>query len=164
MNFSLTDGETVVCSRFCDKYPLEAPPSLYFCYGDAEQMKRELEEQENAEDEDDSAHDDSSSDDFDDEHDVSDAIEKDLSQQQSLPGKLLSEVDASSSAFIVASDPLTKSNAELKWHRVAANSIIVLHAWIHSEALPSQGWRSKETRRLCLLSCAISKFCSIELQ
>jgi glutamine amidotransferase len=121
MNFSLTDGETVVCSRFCDKYPLVAPPSLYFCYGDAEQMQCELFEHENADEEEEE---DSSSDDFDVDYDVSDAVEKDLSQQQSLPGKLLSEVDPASCAFIVASDPLTKRNTELKWHRVAANSIL----------------------------------------
>jgi hypothetical protein len=58
------------------------------------------------------------------EYDYLDAIEKDLSQQQSLPGKLLSQVDPASSAFIVASDPLTKCSSELSWHRVAANSIL----------------------------------------
>lgn len=122
MNFSLTDGETVVCSRYCDKYPLVAPPSLYFAYGDAEQMKTELcnEENDSAEEHDE----DSSSDDFEVEYDIGDAVEKDLSQQQSLPGKLLSEVDPTSCSFIVSSDPLTKSNTELTWHRLAANSII----------------------------------------
>lgn len=121
MNFSLTDGETVVCSRYCDKYPLEPPPSLYFAYGDAEQMHNELRHEDVASEDEDE---DTNSDDFDVEYDITDAIEKDLSQQQSLPGKLLSEVDPKSSAFIVSSDPLTKSNTELTWHRVAANSIL----------------------------------------
>jgi len=31
-NFALSDGETVVTTRFCDKWPLIAPPSLYFAF------------------------------------------------------------------------------------------------------------------------------------
>ena len=113
MNFALTDGDTVVCSRFCDKYPAVAPPSLYFCYGDAHQLQKELCAPET---EDPAAHgklDDISSDLSDSEHGVIDAFEKDLSQQLSLPGKLLSQVDPASSGFIVSSDPLTKTNNKL---------------------------------------------------
>lgn len=32
LNMTLTDGRTVVCTRFCDKWPSVAPPSLEFCY------------------------------------------------------------------------------------------------------------------------------------
>ena len=125
MNFALTDGETVVCSRFCDKYPLEAPPSLYFCYGDAAQMQNELCDEENVMTADTSSEHGSEwefGELSEDEH--RDAVESDLSMQQSLPGKLLSQVDPASSAFIVSSDPLTKTSTELSWHRVAANSIL----------------------------------------
>ena len=120
MNFSLTDGETVICSRFCDKYPQVAPPSLYFAFGDADLIQQELVNPDEGEAEDDDAM--SEEDAFDEQ---ADAVEKDLSQQQSLPGKLLSEVDPTACAFIVSSNPLTKGNsAHLTWHRVAANSII----------------------------------------
>jgi glutamine amidotransferase len=37
-NFALTDGETVVTSRFCDKWPEIPPPSLYFAYATASQV------------------------------------------------------------------------------------------------------------------------------
>lgn len=120
MNFALTDGETVVCSRFCDKYPEFPPPSLYFAYGDAEQMSRELRDENNVAE----LHSDDGTEDIDPEEAEADAVEKDLSQQQSLPGKLLNEVDPNSCAFVVSSDPLTKSTTELMWHRLAANSII----------------------------------------
>ena len=124
MNFTLSDGETVVCARFADKYPLVPPPSLYFAYGDAVQMQRELCDDENAEGSDDE---DTPSDDSQagiDVLDDTDAVEKDLSFQQSLPGKLLKDVDPTSCAFIVSSDPLTKTSSEITWHRVAANSIL----------------------------------------
>lgn len=120
MNFSLTDGETLICSRFCDKYPLIPPPSLYFAFGDPDLMQKELTNPDEGSAIDDDA---SLEDEFFDEQ--QDAIEKDLSQQTSLPGKLLGEVDKTSCAFIVASNPLTKENKDsLQWHRVAANSII----------------------------------------
>ena len=137
MNFSLTDGDTVVCSRFCDRYPEEAPPSLYFCYGDAEQMNRELCEDEHEETEvNNSQHGSTGSTQstHESDHDSDmpltqdefrEAVEIDLSQQLSLPGKLLKEVDRTRAGFIVASDPLTKSNSELSWHRIGANCIIV---------------------------------------
>lgn len=122
MNFTLTDGETVVCARFCDNYPEVAPPSLYFAFGDAAQMQSELCDdvtlaaEENTVEEAES--------DYGSQDESMDAIEKDLSQQASLPGKLLKEVDPTSCAFVVSSNPLTKSSSQLTWHRMAANSII----------------------------------------
>lgn len=127
MNFTLTDGETVICSRFCDKYPEVAPPSLYFAYGDAKQMQLELCDEENKSVEDSHHNSDTASSLAGEENpadDIADAVEKDLSFQQSLPGKLLKEVDPSSCAFIVSSDPLTKTSSEISWHRIAANSIL----------------------------------------
>lgn len=121
MNFTLTDGETVVCSRFTDKYPLVPPPSLYFAYGESEIMKQELCDEENG-GTDGNATEDEEGDESD--ADTSDAVEKDLSHQQSLPGKLLKEVDPAAAAFIVSSDPLTKSTSQIHWHRIAANSIL----------------------------------------
>eukprot|EP00977_Amphora_coffeiformis_P025933 scaffold23158_cov176-Amphora_coffeaeformis.AAC.1 len=128
MNFALSDGETVVCSRFCDKYPQEPPPSLYYCYGDAQQLQAELLDEDNASTGGGGGANDSGNETDDtldltrDEH--RDAIEKDLSQQTSLPGKLLKEVDPASSGLIISSDPLVKSSTQLSWHRMAANSIL----------------------------------------
>ena len=46
-NFSLVDGETIVATRFCDKEGI-APPSLYFAYGEADEIYKELVDQDNA--------------------------------------------------------------------------------------------------------------------
>lgn len=32
LNMTLTDGHSMVVTRFCDKFPAVPPPSLYFCY------------------------------------------------------------------------------------------------------------------------------------
>ena len=32
LNFALTDGETTVATRYCDKWPAVPPPSLYFSF------------------------------------------------------------------------------------------------------------------------------------
>jgi glutamine amidotransferase len=120
LNLSLTDGNTLICSRFCDKYPQVAPPSLYFAFGDAELMQQELVNPDEGE-----ADDDDIMSEEDIYEDLKDAVEKDLSNQHSLPGKLLSEVDLTSCSFIVSSNPLTKGSSDkITWHRIAANSII----------------------------------------
>lgn len=41
-NFALTDGETMVVTRFCDKSPSIPPPSLYFAFGDSTKLYDEL--------------------------------------------------------------------------------------------------------------------------
>lgn len=117
-NFSLSDGETVVCSRFCDKYPEIAPPSLYYAFGEAELLNRELIAEEVAQDggaesglEDDSMH-------------GSDDHLVDLGRRASLPGRLLNEIDPKSCSFVVASDPLTKRSSVITWHHVPANSVL----------------------------------------
>lgn len=45
-NFALTDGETMVVTRYCDKSPTIPPPSLYFAYGYAEDLYQEITEEE----------------------------------------------------------------------------------------------------------------------
>jgi hypothetical protein len=45
-NFSLTDGETMVVTRYCDKSPVVPAPSLYFAYGEAWELYHELMDEE----------------------------------------------------------------------------------------------------------------------
>jgi glutamine amidotransferase len=47
-NFAVTDGETVVVTRFCDKHPAIPPPSLYFAFPTAAELHRELGGERNA--------------------------------------------------------------------------------------------------------------------
>lgn len=42
LNFALTDGNTVIATRFCDNWPDIPPPSLYFCYERIEDPLNEL--------------------------------------------------------------------------------------------------------------------------
>lgn len=42
MNFCLTDGETTVVTRYCDKSPATVPPSLYYAYGNANELNGEI--------------------------------------------------------------------------------------------------------------------------
>jgi len=42
MNFSLTDGVTAVCTRFCNKSPDVLPPSLYYAYGNSTELTQEI--------------------------------------------------------------------------------------------------------------------------
>ena len=48
LNFSLTDGDTLVVCRYCDKSPSVPPPSLYFAFGNAQRLYTELTSEENA--------------------------------------------------------------------------------------------------------------------
>lgn len=41
-NFALTDGETMIVTRFCNKSPNIPPPSLYFAFGDYDDLYDEL--------------------------------------------------------------------------------------------------------------------------
>ena len=45
-NFALTDGETMVVTRYCDKSPTVPAPSLYFAYGYAQDLYHEITEEE----------------------------------------------------------------------------------------------------------------------
>ena len=42
LNFVVSDGETVVITRFCDKWPAIPPPSLYVAYPTFAELEREL--------------------------------------------------------------------------------------------------------------------------
>jgi hypothetical protein len=42
LNFALTDGETTVATRYCDKWPAVPPPSLYFSFPTEEALASEL--------------------------------------------------------------------------------------------------------------------------
>ncbi|GKY90541.1 hypothetical protein MPSEU_000027800 [Mayamaea pseudoterrestris] len=42
MNFALTDGESLVVTRFCDKSPHVMPPSLYYAYGNVKELTEEI--------------------------------------------------------------------------------------------------------------------------
>jgi len=119
-NFSITDGETVVCSRFCDWYPMVAPPSLYYAFSEAELMNKELSTEEM--DEEDGAGTESGMED--DSFHGSDDHMVDLSRRASLRGRMLKEIDCESCSFVVASDPLAKRSSEITWHHVPANSIL----------------------------------------
>lgn len=42
LNCALTDGETVVATRFCDRWPAVPPPSLYFSFATHAELRAEL--------------------------------------------------------------------------------------------------------------------------
>jgi len=45
LNLALSDGETLVATRYCDKWPETPPPSLYFCYDRSETLRAALHQQ-----------------------------------------------------------------------------------------------------------------------
>lgn len=139
-NFSLTDGETMVVTRFCNKSPDVPPPSLYFAFGDSESMYQELTDEQSSPlfmetmmkksisstsltaTTDSSSDSDSSGEgvgnDSSDDYDESAII---LSYHESKPGKILVDEDPSTATFIVASNPLTRTHT---WHPMPRNSIM----------------------------------------
>ena len=129
-NFSVTDGDTMVVTRFCDKNPDIPPPSLYFAFGTAKHLYHELtnengppfstpristeesdKEETSSVDSDQSG---SSTSNYDEK-----AIH--LEGHESRPGKVLVDVDPTTASFIVASNPLTKTHT---WHPMPRNSIM----------------------------------------
>lgn len=42
LNFALTDGRTVIATRFCDRWPVIPPPSLYFAFPTTVELALEL--------------------------------------------------------------------------------------------------------------------------
>jgi len=42
LNLAVTDGETVVATRFCDQWPATPPPSLYFAFPTDEELAADL--------------------------------------------------------------------------------------------------------------------------
>jgi len=134
-NFSLTDGDTVCTTRFCDKNPIVAPPSLYFAYGTAATLYAELTSEDPvAYVTQHSASDTEPTTDSEAEGDTSDSealVEKNvvLHHHESRPGKLMQEVNPATACCIVASNPLTRTHT---WHKLPANSIL----WCTRGSLP----------------------------
>lgn len=138
-NFSLTDGETMVVTRFCDKGAEIPPPSLYFAFGDARSLYLELTNEDHkpifsskssASSLDMQARDNKSDSSVQSEGGESGSVDSDgfderavlLREYASRPGKVMEEVDAATAAFIVSSNPLTRTH--LTWHPMPRNSIM----------------------------------------
>jgi len=136
-NFSLTDGDTVVVTRFCDKSPDVPPPSLYFAYGNSQHLYQELTSDDPvlyvsqlSMSDGDSEHGGSSSGDG--SEPESDFIEHtvDLAEHLSLPGTVYADVEPLEASFIVASNPLTKTHT---WHPMPKNSVMWCTRGSHPE-------------------------------
>ena len=124
LNFCLTDGDTVVVTRYCDKSPQVPPPSLYFAYGNAAKLAHEMVAEDAILDEQQS---DSEKKDSDSQSVVSDSVSDFhvhpicLDCHVSMPGVNLNEVDPAQAIFCVASCPLTRTHS---WHPMPQNSIM----------------------------------------
>lgn len=135
-NFSLTDGDTMVVTRYCDKSPEIPPPSLYFAYGTAQSMYNELTRETYEPPPMTSL----TPSDTDETGELSDSGSEDSPQllgeqwgehwaehrvglggSLSRPGKVMEEVNPVTASFIVASNPLTKTHM---WHPMPRNSIM----------------------------------------
>lgn len=137
LNFALSDGESMVVTRFCDKSPQVLPPSLYFAYAQVDELTGEmtsvdpkkfvsdlankadgeidgsaLEEEANPTD---------TSATTDEEEPTYDELPIHLLLRESLPGLHYQDVDPSTAAFVVASCPLTKTHT---WNPMPRNSIM----------------------------------------
>lgn len=132
MNFALTDGESLVVTRFCDKSPSVLPPSLYFAYGNVQALTGEMTSKDPAaflnsksdseppsNDEDGSPQTVESADE--DGETTYDELPITLQMRESLPGLLYRDVDPSKAMFVVASNPLTKTHT---WNPMPRNSIM----------------------------------------
>lgn len=132
-NFCLTDGNTVVVTRYCDQAPDVPPPSLYFAFGHAHQLHQELtnepvqtatlffKQESNVGS---SMHGSSvEADGVDSSNDDDSTEEREilLSDKQSKPGTVMKEVNPKEASFIVSSNPLTKTHT---WHKLPQNSIM----------------------------------------
>jgi len=135
-NFALTDGETMVVTRYCDYSPTVPPPSLYFAFGcslsdeltgesqETTPIKMPVDRQDSSDEEkkeNTSSHgsdvdEDTSSSDED--FETSKVL---LHKRESKPGKILSQVDPEAATFVVASNPLTRTHC---WHKIPKNSIM----------------------------------------
>ena len=121
LNFCITDGESVVVSRYCDRNPEIPPPSLYFAYGKAAELHKALTHGsvsgENGPG--DGSQISKAS--------VNEMVREHMSKHQSFLEfehcvNDWEEMDPSDNAFCVASDPLTYCNQ--LWHPVPSNSLM----------------------------------------
>lgn len=150
-NFSLTDGETMVVTRYCDKSPSIPAPSLYFAYGEAQELYNELTDEDQP-----IAHESSHSsphpssvdfnkaygkqksstgstgstgsdvDDNNSQHSTEDEESEDLERVKlkyalSTPGRIFADIDPKMACMVVCSTPLTRTHS---WHRIPANAIL----------------------------------------
>ena len=148
-NFALTDGDTMVVTRYCDQSPEIPPPSLYYAFGSnlshelteehelevaavaaAEAMASSSPPPPRAEFEEKKETSTSGTDEDDVPSDVSctDSADLDftvgtvlLHRKESKPGKVMADVDPTDATFVVSSNPLTKGHV---WHKVPKNSIM----------------------------------------
>jgi len=123
LNFALTDGETVLTSRFCDKWPNVPPPSLYFSYAHSGELREELaSSSDNAGPGDGSGNAEQAAKMdtlLDDAHGVeSERWTKDVEFLQQ------TRLDSQSRALLVASEPSTMGS-KLSWLCMPANSLLV---------------------------------------
>lgn len=132
-NFSLTDGKTMVVTRFCDKSPTIPPPSLYYTFGNAQRIYEELTSEEKLEANALISKETSSIASGDEEESESYYFDErpiSLEQAESRPGRVFADVDPTAACFIVASNPLTRTSTT--WHPLPRNSIM----WYTQGSLP----------------------------
>jgi glutamine amidotransferase len=144
-NFALTDGETMVVTRYCDKSPTIPAPSLYFAYGYADDLYHEITEEEphvpihsthpsavdvthsygkqhssngsnNGDADNSTVHTNSSE-----EEDTEDMEPVKLKYALSTPGRIFGDIDPKKACLVVCSTPLTRTHS---WHRIPANAIL----------------------------------------
>lgn len=148
-NFALTDGESMVVTRFCDKGAEIPPPSLYFAFGDAQSLYKELTDEnpkplfsskhsassldvrsgmDNKSDS--SVHSEGNTDSGSVDSDGFDERAVFLHDYASRPGKIMEDVDPATAAFIVSSNPLTRTHT---WHPMPRNSIMWCSRGSHPE-------------------------------
>jgi glutamine amidotransferase len=139
-NFALTDGETMVVTRYCDKSPSIPAPSLYFAYGDAQALYNELTEEEpqpidhpsssvdvaqtygKQHSSSGSTGDADSSVQTSSEDEESEDLEPvKLKYALSTPGRIFADIDPKMAGLVVCSTPLTRTHS---WHRIPANAIL----------------------------------------
>lgn len=130
-NFSLTDGDTVVATRFCDKSPDVPPPSLYFAFGDSRGLYHELTSDQPPYPKTTSIGSDFSEEKKSDDTSVSNASTDssdfdvkvvDLELKESKLGIQMIDVDPSTATLIICSNPLTTETHT--WHKMPHNSIM----------------------------------------
>lgn len=140
-NFSLTDGDTMVVTRYCNKSPTIPAPSLYFAYGESQELYHELTtaeepisvhsthssslemhkfgKQKSSADSVDTGETNHSSGSEDDESEDLERVK--LKYALSTPGRIFADIDPSTACMVVCSTPLTRTHS---WHRIPANAIL----------------------------------------
>jgi glutamine amidotransferase len=147
-NFALTDGETMVVTRYCDKSPTVPAPSLYFAYGYAQDLYHEITEEEpqpivsgishhssaaevahsygkqhssngSSNGDTDAASVNTNSEDEDNNEEDMEPVK--LKYALSTPGRIFGDIDPKMACLVVCSTPLTRTHS---WHRIPANAIL----------------------------------------